>query len=235
MVSLTNNNQRRSALKNPRVWFFVGLTLPAVACGSTPTAPERHGIPQVHLVCTVVSDTATVCRAPITCELYPCASGTPSDVTQVADWKTDDPSVATVVGPGIVTSAGVGNTVLRVAWKDTNFTTTYFIPIAVFTGTAPLLTYEYEGTIYDGGGPPRTPLNGALVEILTGLVAGRQTISGNQPDSFPGATIPPRTAGHYAFFGIPSGTYRLRVSKPGFVTQEVDTKQVVDVVLVPQQ
>jgi hypothetical protein len=164
-------------------------------------------------------------------------SGTPSDVTQAADWTVDDPAVSTVVGPGIVTSAGVGNTVLRVAWKVTSvsFTTTYFIPIAVFMGTAPLETYEDEGTIYDGGGPPRTPLNGALVEILTGLVAGRQTISGNRPDFFPGATVPPPVAGHYAFFGIPSGTYRLRVSKAGFVTQEVDTKQQVDVVLVPQQ
>jgi hypothetical protein len=235
MVRLRKNNRRRSALNNPRVWFFVALTLPAVACGSTPTEPERHGIPQVTIACTVASDTATVCRAPIGCALYPCASGTPSDVTQTADWKADDPSVATVVGPGIVLSVGVGNTVLRVAWKDTSFTTTYFIPIAVFNGTAPLPTYEYEGTIYDGGGPPRTPLNGASVEILAGLVAGRQTISGNQPDFFPGATIPPPIAGHYAFFGIPSGTYRLRVSKPGFVTQEVDTKQLVDVVLISQQ
>lgn len=125
---------------------------------------------------------------------------------------------------------------LRVAWKETDFfTTTYFIPIAVFAGTAPLETYEYEGTVYDGGGASRTPLNGASVEILTGLVAGRQTISGSQPDFFPGATVPPAVPGHYAFFGVPSGTYRLRVSKPGFVTQEVDTKQIVDVVLVRQQ
>lgn len=156
-------------------------------------------------------------------------------MTQAASWTTDDPAVAIVVAPGIVTSVGVGNTVLRVAWKAVGFTTTDFIPIAVFSGTAPLETYEYEGNIYDGGGPPRTPLNGASVEILTGLVAGRRTISGTQPDFFPGATIFPPSAGHYAFFGVPSGTYRLRVSMPGFVTQEVDTRQFLDVVLVTQQ
>jgi hypothetical protein len=217
--------------------LFVGLTLLAVGCGSsTPTAPERHGVPQVYLACTAVSSAATSCRALIGCDFYPCVPGTPSDVTQVADWRTDDPIVATISAPGIVTSAGIGHTVLRVAWKETDFfTTTYFIPIAVFTGTAPLETYEYEGTIYDGGGAPRTPLNGASVEIVSGLVAGRQTTSGSQPDFFPGATLPPARPGYYAFFGVPSGTYRLRVSKPGFVTQEVDTKQFADVVLVPQQ
>lgn len=235
MVRSVDINQRGPALKNPRVWLLVGLILPAVACGSSPTEPDRHGIPQATIGCTVASDTTTVCRAPISCSLYPCASGTPLDVTQAADWKTDDPTVATIVAPGIITSVGIGNTVLRVAYTDAHFSTTYFIPIAVFTGTAPLETYEYEGLIYDGGGPPRTPLNGALVEILTGLVTGRQTISGNQPDFFPGATVPPPIAGHYAFFGIPNGTYRLRVSKPGFVTQEVDTRQQLDVVLVPQQ
>jgi hypothetical protein len=217
-------------------WLLAGLMLPAASCGgSTPVSPDRHGTPQVYLVCTVASGTTTACRAPIECDLYPCASGTPSDVTQLAEWRTDDPTVATISGPGIVTSAGIGHTVLRVAWKASDFfTTTYFIPIAVFSGTAPLETYEFEGNIFDGGGAPRTPLNGASVEILTGLVAGRQTTSGSQPDFFPGATIPPPVAGHYAFFGIPSGTYRLRVSKPGFVTQEVDTKQLADVVLVPQ-
>ena len=207
-----------------------------VACGSrTPTEPESYGVPQVSFGCTVTSE--TVCTAQITCDLDPCRPGTPSDVTQVAQWSTDDPSVAVVASPGVIRSVGVGNTVLRVAWNAAplNFTTTFFRPIAVFTSTPPLPTYEYEGNIYDGGGPPSTPLSGALVEILTGLVAGRQTISGNQPDFVPGATLPPPVAGHYAFFGIPNGTYQLRVSKAGFVTQVVNTQQYVNVVLAQQQ
>jgi hypothetical protein len=184
-----------------------------------------------------VSNSATVCHAPIDCELYPCEAGTPTDVTQLADWSTDDVSVARIAGPGQVLSVGTGNTVLRVAWKVSNasFTTTYFISIGVFAGTAPLPTYEYEGMIYDGGGPPRTPLNGALVEILDGLVAGRTTVSGRVPDYFPGATLPPPVAGHFAFFGVPSGTYRLRVSSPGFVTQELETQQFTNVILMRAQ
>jgi hypothetical protein len=231
MVRSRNNNQRTPALKDPFVWLLVALTLPTLACGSNPTAPERNGIPQVILVCTAVSDATTSCRASVSCGFYSCPSGTPSDVTQIAPWTTDDPTVATIVAPGIVRSAAIGNTVLRVGYGYPPGS----MPIGVFTGTAPLPTYENEGWIYDGGGPPRTPLNGVLVEILNGVVVGRQTISGSQPDVVPGFVIPGPEAGHYAFFGVPSGTYQLRMSKRGFVTQQVDAKQILNVVLVPQQ
>jgi len=150
-------------------------------------------------------------------------------VTQAATWSVDDPSVATIVAPGIVQSVGVGHTLIRVSWSYTS----YWRPIAVFAGTAPLPTYEYEGMIYDGAAPPRTPLDGALVEILDGLVAGRNTMSGALPESFPGALLH-AMPGHYAFFGVPEGTYRLRVSRSGYVTQEIATRQFADVVLVPQ-
>jgi len=189
------------------------------ACGGgSPTTPDRHGEIQVYIVCDGISGSATACRAPIDCNLYPCADGTPSDVTQMATWTVDDSSVATIIGPGLVKSVGVGNTLLRVRWSYSN----YFIPIAVFAGTVPLPTYEYEGTIYDGGATTRTTLDGALVEIVTGLVAGRNTTSGSVPDAFPGG-IPHASPGYFAFFGVPAGTYRLRVSKAGFVTQEFDT------------
>lgn len=41
---------------------------------------------------------------------------------------------------------------------------------------------------------------------------------------FPGATVV-SSPGHYALFGIPGGTYRLRVSKNGYVTQEIETRK----------
>ena len=220
-----------------RPWRAAGLAGIAcvwAACGSsTPTSPERHGIPQVFIRCATASNTLMACRAPVGCSLYGCVSGTPSDVTASATWSVDNPSVATIVGLGLVQSASVGHTVLRVSWTiSTNYTSTYFIPIGVFPGTAPLETYEYEGLIFDGAGPARTPLNGASVEILNGLPAGRSTISGSMPELFPGATAQ-ATPGHYAFFGIPNDTYRLRVSKPGYVPQEVETRQFMDVTLVP--
>ncbi len=190
--------------------------------------PERHGIPQVTIVCAPGSATLMLCRAPVSCSLYPCADGTPTDVTETATWSVDEASFASMASPGVVKAVAVGHTILRVKWTFTD----YFIPIAVFPGTPPLPTYEYEGMVYDGGAASRTPLNGARVEILSGLAAGRTTLTGAMPDFYPGATVV-TFPGHYAFFGIPSGTYRLRVSKEGFQPQEIDTRQLTDVTLVP--
>ncbi len=86
--------------------------------------------------------------------------------------------------------------------------------------------------MFDGGGPPRTPLDAARIEILNGLPAGRMTFSGAMPELLAGA-IAPASPGHYAFFGIPEGTYRLRVSKDGYATQEIETRQFANVTLVP--
>jgi hypothetical protein len=191
--------------------------------------PTRHGLAQVTIRCAPSSSASTLCVAPVSCSLYDCAPGTPTEVTNAATWSVDNTAVARVIAPGTIQAVGVGHTVLRVSWTYSN----YFISIGVFAGTAPLQTYEYEGSIFDGGGPPRTPLDGALVEILDGLPAGRTTTSGGTPEFIPGATIVVGP-GHYAFFGVPEGTYRLRVSKSGYVAQEVETRQFMNVTLVPQ-
>jgi hypothetical protein len=216
------------------LWRFsraalVGLSLLCLQCGGSPTSPERHGIPQVTIVCVVQSNSLTQCHAPVGCSWYPCAAGTPDDITQVATWSVDDPAVARIVGPGLLQSVAPGHTLLRVS---SSAYSSYFRPIAVFAGTAPLPTYEYEGSVFDGGSPPRTPLNGALIEILNGLPAGRTTISGELPEFFPGATVV-SAPGHYAFFGIPEGTYRVRVSKDGYATQEIETRQFANTTLSP--
>jgi acetylornithine deacetylase/succinyl-diaminopimelate desuccinylase-like protein len=136
--------------------------------------------------------------------------------------------VATMMSAGHAPNARPAHTLLRVSWTYSD----YFRPIAVFAGTAAVPTYEYEGSVFDGGGPPRTPLNGAQVEILNGLPAGRTTLTGAMPEVFPGA-VAIASPGHYAFFGIPEGTYRLRVSKSGYAAQEIETRQLTDVTLVP--
>lgn len=135
-----------------RLWVFTALALPLVACGA-PTAPDRRqSDPEVYVVCGGLTDSQMICRAPISCT-YSCPAGTPSDVTKLADWTIDNTAIARVVSPGVITSVRVGHTVLRVAWKYSEFSTTRtFIPVGVLPGTAPLQTYEYEGSIFDGGG-----------------------------------------------------------------------------------
>jgi hypothetical protein len=182
----------------------------------------------VTITC-AVQNGVTQCRAPVGCNLYPCAANIPADVTEVATWSVDDPTVARILGPGLVQSVAPGHTLLRVSWSPYSES---WRPIAVFSGTAPLPTYSYGGLVFDGAGSPRTPLNGALVEVLNGLPAGRMMLTGTQPEAFPGA-IAIASPGHYAFFGMPEGPYRLRVSKSGYATQEIETRQVADVTLVP--
>lgn len=90
-----------------RPFLLVGIALGfLVGCDKTPTAPERHGIPQVIIVCdSAPSGDVTVCRAPVGCSLYPCAAGTPTDVTFIGVWSVDDASVARIISPGAVQSA----------------------------------------------------------------------------------------------------------------------------------
>jgi hypothetical protein len=176
-----------------------------------------------------VQSGVTQCRAPVGCSLYPCAANIPADVTDVATWRVDNPAVARLLGPGLVQSVAPGHTLLRVSWAPYS---EYWRPIAVFPGTSPLPTYEYAGFVFDGAGPPRAPLNGALVEVLNGPPAGRTMLSGTQPEAMPGASAT-ASPGHYAFFGMPEGPYRLRVSKNGYATQEIETRQFADVTLVP--
>jgi hypothetical protein len=94
----------------------------------------------------------------------------------------------------------------------------------VFPGTAPLATSLLSGTVLDGSDPARPPLNGATVQILNGLVAGRTGVSGVAPPFMPGFWQPSGTfpAGMFEIFGVPPDSYRLRVFKPGYVTQERD-------------
>jgi hypothetical protein len=220
---------RRASLQRlRRSAVTASISLFCLRCGGSPTSPERHGLPQVTINCAVQA-TVTQCQAPVGCSLYPCAAGTPKDVTQTATWSVDNTAVARIVGQGLVQSVGAGHTVVRVSASPYGES---FLAIGVFDGTAPLPTYEYEGSVFDGGGPPRTPLNGAQVEILTGLPAGRTTISGSLPEVLPGATVV-AFPGHYAFFGVPGGTYRLRVSKSGYAAQEIETRQFADVTLLP--
>lgn len=192
--------------------LFVLLVL---SCGDSPTRPERHGTPQLLILCEPANVPLTTCRATVRCWLYPCAPGTPTDVTTVATWSTDNEHVIRVSGPGRLESTGPGDTLVRASWSQTG----HWRPISVFPGTSPLPTYSIEGYIYEGTPTARVPLDGATVEVLNGVVSGRTALSGAPPALLPGVT--PFTApGLYRIPGVPDGTFRIRVTKEGYFEQD---------------
>lgn len=102
--------------------------------------------------------------------------------------------------------------------------------MSVFPGTAPLPTFVLGGTVVDGSDPARPALNGATVQVLTGLVAGKTAVSGIPAPYLPGFWTPnPSTfpAGSFTIFGVPQDNYRVRVFKTGYITQERDLSALV--------
>ena len=189
-------------------------------CGSTPTAPDnRYGSPLILVRCETGSASALNCTAPVGCSLYPCQPGTPADITATATWTTDDPSVAKVTGPGILVPVGPGNTVVRAATSGVGGGSH---SVAVFTGTAPLPTFGLQGTVHEGATPNDVKIDGATIQVIDGLIAGRIATSGAPPAGIPGFSSPPTRPGLFIINGVPPGTIRLRVRKEGYVPVERD-------------
>jgi hypothetical protein len=187
----------------------------SASCGDSPTSPERYGFPRITITCEPGPSSSTECRAPVYCSDGPCRPGTLTDVTTVAAWTTDDAAVVRVTGPGRLEAVAPGDTLVRARWA----TAGDWRPVAVFPGTPPLPTYSIDGYIYEGTPAARVPLDGATVEVLTGLAAGHSAISGAPRPSLPEGT--PFTApGFYDVRGVPNGTVRIRVTKGGYVDQE---------------
>jgi hypothetical protein len=140
------------------------------------------------------------------------------DVTQSADWMIADPGIVTSVEPGVFRAVGIGETFVRAKWT---YFTSVMQPISAFTGTPPLPTSEIRGRVWQAGQTPATSyIDGAVIQILDGLVAGRMTMSGTPPPLPPGYYSAAAEQGRYRLLGIPAGTYRLRITKDGYVSQE---------------
>jgi hypothetical protein len=209
-------------LRTSGAWLAL-LAVGALAsgCGSSPAAPDRTGPVTVIITCTSSAARVSTCIASVSCGLYGCRPGTPVDATSTSNWTSDDPSIVRIVSAGLLEAAAPGNTVVRATHQLAGQGTQ---SISVFPGTAPLPTFVLAGTVFDGSDPSRLPLNGATIQVLSGLVGGRTATSGTEAQFMPGFWPPGGRfpAGAYEIFGVPSGNYRLRVSKTGYVPQERD-------------
>jgi hypothetical protein len=143
------------------------------------------------------------------------------DVTQAAGWTTGDSSIVRNVAPGVFEAVSPGDTVVNAAWQNLP-SYNPGLPVSVFPGTPPFRTYDIEGSVFLNGQIPLTAINGASIQILNGLVAGRAEISGVTPTPLPGYSSYSVSLGHFRFLGVPPGTYRLSVTKDGYRSQERD-------------
>jgi hypothetical protein len=196
----------------------LALLVTCVACNTNPARPDtRGGIEGVIVDCPTPVSGALICTARVTCALYPCP-GLPNDVTTLATWTSDDPGVVALTTAGTFQRIGIGNTTIRADWHFDEASRA----VSLFANTPPLPTFEIAGNVYRSGMTPSAgAISGAVVSVLDGLVAGRQAISGVAPSPMPGflsnATSLPQ---YYRLLGIPSGVYRLRVVKDGYISQE---------------
>jgi len=131
-----------------------------------------------------------------------------------------DTSILRLTSPGVFAAVALGDTFITPSWQGIE---SFKRPVSVLQNVGPVLTSSIRGTVYLAGQHPTTgQINGAVVQVLDGLAAGRTALSGEPPPPIPGfSDIDAGQAGHYRFFGIPPGTYTLRVSKAGYTTREV--------------
>lgn len=212
----------RSLLDVLATWTAVGLAALLVACDAeTPSGPTRYGVPLLAVSCSTAGVNPLLCANRISCGgPYPCAPEVPTtDLTGQAIWESGNPAVVRIIEPGVVGAVGVGDTLVRARWQHYDAQRT----VSVFAGTPPLPTNEIFGGVYEAGKTPATgAIVGATIEVIDGLLAGRSVTSGVPPPLLPGFFGPFGGPGYYRILGVPAGTYRLRVSMAGYVTQERD-------------
>lgn len=125
--------------------------------------------------------------------------------------------------PDRLEAVAPGDTVILLTWSGGAYhNITGSDPVSVFTGTAPLLTGEIRGQIYEGTPGARAPLDGATIEVLNGMVLGKRATSGVAPAPHPGMTTTFIQPGMYRILGVPRGTFRVRVTKDGYFDEERD-------------
>jgi hypothetical protein len=139
------------------------------------------------------------------------------DVTASADWTSGDPAIVRSDGLGVFTAVGIGDTFVLANYGGP----ITMKPVTVFPNTPPLPTSDISGSVFQAGSTSgSSPIDGAAIQILDGLVAGRTATSGVPPPLLPGYLGPVGGRGFYRLLGVPAGTYHLQVTKSGYVSQQ---------------
>jgi len=194
----------------------------ALGCNS-PTAPDRRtGYIALRILCDGSGAAPLACRAETYCSgLYRCPDPAADgrDVTSSAVWASADTTIARLAGVGLFEAGRPGDTVIRASVPELSSEAER--TVAVFEGTGLLPTNEIFGSVYETGKTVATgAITGATVEVLNGHVAGRSVTSGVPPQLLPGFHGPFGGPGYYRVLGVPPGSYRLRVTAPGYISQE---------------
>jgi hypothetical protein len=204
---------------------IVGVILTTVACNS-PTAPDpRTGIVELRISsCDFTGRSPLECRAQLICNgLYPCPSleSNSRDVTEAATWNATPAAIVRVVAAGRIEAVGVGDGAVSVAYTSEGNRLQSSRTVSVFGGTAPLPTAGIGGSVSEIGKTLSTGgIQGAVVEIVNGLVAGRTATTGTTPMPVFGFSASSLAPYQYAIFGVPPGRYTVRVIAEGFVSVE---------------
>jgi len=192
------------------------------ACSSTsPSCTDQFGRGQTGLTEVVVHCSAS--SSNLQCQAVQRSTGfydycpTQQDVTTSANWTSGDPTIVRSTGPGTFTAVGTGDTFVQAIYGGQS----PMRPVSVFPNMPPLPTYDISGSVFQAGSTSgSSPIDGAVVQILDGLVAGRIATSSVPPPLLPGYSGPVGGRGFYRLLGVPPGTYHLQVTKSGYVSQQ---------------
>jgi hypothetical protein len=152
------------------------------------------------------------------------SSGSPQNVTSLAQWSSTNTSVATISAGGVLSPLQTGTTDIRATYQSVAGTASVTITM---NNPPAASTWLLQGVVTESAPTATVPIVGARVEIVDGANAGRAaTTDGN---------------GYYALSGLTGSTFTLRTTHAAYqiadrpVTLSRDTTMNVTMRPNPQQ